>query len=1034
MANLKAGTLISGNMIWHAGNMPFTYANGTLRVNDKKIYSELDKPTPAELGVLPIIGGSINGNLQVQGILRANEATANTGGITGPAGKTMMRGTSSNAIVLGNDTAAGMYFDTDSAIYQVRYRGQQRNIYHEGYKPSSADVNALPITGGTLTGDLSIGTAGSIQRIYLGSSANTYIARSSDSMFVAANATNGRVVIEGKLNPLARVNGQDYDIYHKGLKPTPEEIGADKKYSWTAQVKKGTWSAIAQLNVKTLAAKALITIGHTRGNVVVNAMVLMTCGHSTQAGLTQLESHGYSQIKVRVAMVDPNNARIEILDENATGALGDIYAYQCEATNVYGILDQLTAFTESTGAVKGTLTTEYRAIKIGDNKVYHQGFKPTAADLNVLSLSGGTMSNGSTINTTSGGDLSVMGKTHGFIGGRTAGYVTGNAYFDGAWRKFDNSKKSCHLEAWDGNLTFFNSGAGSDNPTQNRATVYHSNNKPTAADVGALPLTGGTMTGPIVAGAINSQFRGRSVGVTDANSLHSETQGDWGYSIIGTGAPNIFPVSNNANGLLTFNAHSGKYGRQIGFSSNGSMYTRYNDGTSWVAWRKMYDEGNKPTPAEIGAVNKAGDTMTGALVVDVNSPTPLTLRRTTQVGMKFIVGGATRVFGVDNNSILRFGANDDHGQNYKVYHSGDKPSAADLGVVPASDVSWANNWADIVNKIPKITSNGVLEIGKYIDFHDTNSTADYNVRLNTGVNHLALQTQFGSIDIGAQNSTYAHINTDRAEFSMNKTINTPVVKLATYSGSYLDMRTSAGCIQSNAAVATNAASVIARQEHADRHFVIGGLGNGNFGFYMINKNRTVNGTDAEACLHSNGRFATSGGLEINGGYAAINATNNHPILELHIPGKTAAMVWLEYSTADICVSTSNGAGGETLRRARFAANGDFFTHGNVNANDVYIRSDIRLKTDLIKVDNALSKVEKLQAYSYDKHSSLTDSTIVGREVGLIAQDLREVLPEAVNEAEDTTLTISNAAVNALLVEAIKELKAEIEELKRKLAK
>lgn len=44
--------------------------------------------------------------------------------------------------------------------------------------------------------------------------------------------------------------------------------------------------------------------------------------------------------------------------------------------------------------------------------------------------------------------------------------------------------------------------------------------------------------------------------------------------------------------------------------------------------------------------------------------------------------------------------------------------------------------------------------------------------------------------------------------------------------------------------------------------------------------------------------------------------------------------------------------------------------GTVNANDVYIRSDRRLKKNLVKVRDALRKVSSLTAYSYDKKQTL----------------------------------------------------------------
>lgn len=68
--------------------------------------------------------------------------------------------------------------------------------------------------------------------------------------------------------------------------------------------------------------------------------------------------------------------------------------------------------------------------------------------------------------------------------------------------------------------------------------------------------------------------------------------------------------------------------------------------------------------------------------------------------------------------------------NQRVYSTGNKPTTQDIGAVPASDISAGSSWSQIVNKIPKIGSSGVLEIGKFIDFHSENSTADYDFRFD----------------------------------------------------------------------------------------------------------------------------------------------------------------------------------------------------------------------------------------------------------------------------------------------------------------
>jgi len=58
-------------------------------------------------------------------------------------------------------------------------------------------------------------------------------------------------------------------------------------------------------------------------------------------------------------------------------------------------------------------------------------------------------------------------------------------------------------------------------------------------------------------------------------------------------------------------------------------------------------------------------------------------------------------------------------------------------VVPDSKVNYGvGTWSEIINKIPYIGVAGVMEVGKYIDFHDTNSTADLDCRLQVEGSNL----------------------------------------------------------------------------------------------------------------------------------------------------------------------------------------------------------------------------------------------------------------------------------------------------------
>ena len=94
-------------------------------------------------------------------------------------------------------------------------------------------------------------------------------------------------------------------------------------------------------------------------------------------------------------------------------------------------------------------------------------------------------------------------------------------------------------------------------------------------------------------------------------------------------------------------------------------------------------------------------------------------------------------------------------------------------------------------------------------------------------------------------------------------------------------------------------------------------------------------------------------------------------------------------------------------------------------------SDIRLKENIKPIKSALDKVSKLQGVTFDwkKSDSILD---IKEDVGFIAQDVQKVLPELVRENEDGMLSMRHQGITPVLLEAIKELKAEIEELKKQI--
>jgi hypothetical protein len=96
--------------------------------------------------------------------------------------------------------------------------------------------------------------------------------------------------------------------------------------------------------------------------------------------------------------------------------------------------------------------------------------------------------------------------------------------------------------------------------------------------------------------------------------------------------------------------------------------------------------------------------------------------------------------------------------------------------------------------------------------------------------------------------------------------------------------------------------------------------------------------------------------------------------------------------------------------------------GIATAIDFDALSDINYKKNVITVNNALSKVDQLRGVSFDWKKTGRSS------YGVIAQELEEVLPELVHGNDPKTVNYNG--IIGVLIEAIKELKKEVEDLKR----
>lgn len=99
----------------------------------------------------------------------------------------------------------------------------------------------------------------------------------------------------------------------------------------------------------------------------------------------------------------------------------------------------------------------------------------------------------------------------------------------------------------------------------------------------------------------------------------------------------------------------------------------------------------------------------------------------------------------------------------------------------------------------------------------------------------------------------------------------------------------------------------------------------------------------------------------------------------------------------------------------------------VVAGTVTANSDIRLKTNIETISDALNKVLSLRGVIYDRIDSGE------RQIGVIAQEVETVLPELVHE-NDGTKSVAYSNMVAVLIEAIKEQQVQINELRDEIKK
>jgi hypothetical protein len=107
--------------------------------------------------------------------------------------------------------------------------------------------------------------------------------------------------------------------------------------------------------------------------------------------------------------------------------------------------------------------------------------------------------------------------------------------------------------------------------------------------------------------------------------------------------------------------------------------------------------------------------------------------------------------------------------------------------------------------------------------------------------------------------------------------------------------------------------------------------------------------------------------------------------------------------------------------------------GDITAFATAAASDISLKKDVTTIDNALDIVKGMRGVRFkwnDRAKEMSTAAGDSVEVGVIAQEIREILPEVIKDGVfEDTLAVKYEKITAVLIEAVKEQQSQIETLK-----
>ncbi|ELV9627961.1 tail fiber protein [Shigella flexneri] len=264
------------------------------------------------------------------------------------------------------------------------------------------------------------------------------------------------------------------------------------------------------------------------------------------------------------------------------------------------------------------------------------------------------------------------------------------------------------------------------------------------------------------------------------------------------------------------------------------------------------------------AVQKNGDTLSGGLTFE-NDSILAWIRNTdwAKIGFKNDADG-------DTDSYMWFETGD-NGNEYFKWRSKQSTTTKDL-----MNLKW-----DALSVLVKALFSSEVKISTVNALRIFNSSFGAIFRRSEECLHIipTRENEGENGDIGPLRPFTLNLRTGRitmghgldvtGDITTNAWVYANRFAINSGSTSWIDMRNQ-NVIFGRNAVSTSSAQALLRQDHAERKFFVGGLGNYQFGFYMINNSRTANGTDGQAYMDNNGNWLC-GSQVIPGNYGNFDS-------------------------------------------------------------------------------------------------------------------------------------------------------------------